>query len=81
MKEEFKVLKSDEVRIQGLHGDEQKKYAALTEQLVNISAQLTSQEEALKEVQNELQLQKERRDMFMSFVDGEMNKVDICKLL
>jgi hypothetical protein len=42
---------------------------------------LTSREEALKEVQNELQLQKERSDMFMSFVDGESNKVDICKLL
>jgi hypothetical protein len=35
----------------------------------------------LKEVQNELQLQKERSDMFMSFVDGETNKVDICKIL
>jgi hypothetical protein len=34
-----------------------------------------------KEVQNELQLQKERSDMFMSFVDGETNKVDIRKLL
>jgi hypothetical protein len=29
MKEEFKVLKSSEVQIQGLHGDEQKKYAVL----------------------------------------------------
>jgi hypothetical protein len=29
MKEEFKVLKSSEVQIQGLHGDEQKKCAAL----------------------------------------------------
>jgi hypothetical protein len=35
----------------------------------------------LKEVQNELQLQKERSDMFMSFVDGETNKVDIRKIL
>jgi hypothetical protein len=42
---------------------------------------LTSWEEALKEVQNELQLQKERSDMFMSFVDGKTNKVDICKVL
>jgi hypothetical protein len=42
---------------------------------------LTSQEEALKEVQTELQLQKERSDIFMFFVDGETNKVDICKLL
>jgi hypothetical protein len=42
---------------------------------------LTSREEALKEVQNELQLQKERSDMFMSFVDGETNMVDVCKLL
>jgi hypothetical protein len=81
MKEEFKVLKSSEVRIQGLHGDEQKKYAALVQQLVDVSIQLTSREEALKEVQNELQLQKERNDMFMSFVDGETNKVDIRKLL
>jgi hypothetical protein len=59
MKEEFKVLKSSEVRIQGLHGDEQKKYAALAQQLADIRAQLTSRKEALKEVQNELQLQKE----------------------
>jgi hypothetical protein len=43
--------------------------------------QLTSREEALKEVQNELQLQKERSDMFMSFMDGETNKVDVRKLL
>jgi hypothetical protein len=35
----------------------------------------------LKEVQNELQLQNERSDIFMSFVDGETNKVDIRKLL
>jgi hypothetical protein len=81
MTEEFKVLKSSEVRSQGLHGDEQKKCAALAQQLADVSAQLTSQEEALKEVQNELQLQKERSDMFMSFVDGETNKVDIRKLL
>jgi hypothetical protein len=81
MKEEFKVLKSSEVRIQGLHGDEQKKCAALAQQLADVSAQLTSREEALKEVQNELQLQKERSDMFMSFVDGETNKVDVRKLL
>jgi hypothetical protein len=81
MKEEFKVLKSSEVRIQGLHGDEQKKCAALAQQLADISAQLTSREEALKEVQNEFQLQKEWSDMFMSFVDGETNKVDIRKLL
>jgi hypothetical protein len=81
MKEEFKVLKSSEVRIQGLHRDEQKKCTALAQQLADVSAQLTSWEEALKEVQNELQLQKERSDMFMSFVDGETNKVDIRKLL
>jgi hypothetical protein len=81
MKEEFKVLKSCEVQIQGLHGDEQKKCAALAQQLADVSVQLTSREEALKEVQNELQLQKERSDMFMSFVDGEINKVDIRKLL
>jgi hypothetical protein len=31
MTEEFKVLKSSEVRIQGLHGDEQKKCAALAQ--------------------------------------------------
>jgi hypothetical protein len=81
MKEEFKVLKSSEVRIQRLHGDEQKKCAALAQQLADVSAQLTLREEALKEVQNELQLQKEWSDMFMSFVDGETNKVDIRKLL
>jgi hypothetical protein len=56
MKEEFKMLKSSEVRIQGLHGDEQKKCTALAQQLADVSAQLTSREEALKEVQNELQL-------------------------
>jgi hypothetical protein len=38
MKEEFKVLKSSEVRIQGLHGDEQKKCAALAQQLAEVSA-------------------------------------------
>jgi hypothetical protein len=38
MKEEFKVLKSSEVRIQGLHGDEQKKCATLAQQLVDVSA-------------------------------------------
>jgi hypothetical protein len=52
MKEEFKVLKSSEVRIQGLHGDELKKCAALAQQLANVSAQLTLREDALKEVQN-----------------------------
>jgi hypothetical protein len=81
MTEEFKVLKTSEVRIQGLQGDEQKKCATLAQQLADVSAQLTSREETLKEVQNELQLQKERNDMFMSFVDGETNKVDICKIL
>jgi chromosome segregation ATPase len=81
MKEEFKVLKSSEVRIQGLHRDEQKKYVVLAQQLADVSAQLTSREESLKELQNELQLQKERNDMFMSFVDGETNKMDIHKLL
>jgi hypothetical protein len=81
MKEEFKVFKSSEVQIQGLYGDEQKKCAALVQQLADVSTQLTSREEALKEVQNELQLQKEWSDMFMSFVDGETNKVDIRKLL
>jgi ABC-type phosphate transport system auxiliary subunit len=81
MTEELKVLKSSEVRIQGLHGDEQKKCAALAQQLADVSAQLTSREDALKEVQNELQLQKERSDMFMSFLDGKTNKVDIRKIL
>jgi hypothetical protein len=81
MKEELNVLKSNEVRIQGLYGDEQKKCAALAQQLADVSAQLTSREEALKEVRNELQLQKEWSDMFMSFVDEETNKVDIRKLL
>ena len=56
MKEEFKLFKSSEVQIQGLHGDEQKKCVILAQQLANISAQLTSREEALKKVQNELQL-------------------------
>jgi hypothetical protein len=81
MKEELKVLKSSEVRIQGLHGDEQKKCVVLAQQLADVSVQLTSREEALKEVQNELQLQKEWSDMFMSFVNGETNKVDIRKFL
>ena len=57
------------------------KCAVLTQQLADISAQLTSREEALKEVQNKLQLQRERNDMYMSFMDGKTNKVDICKLL
>jgi hypothetical protein len=81
MMEEFKVLKGSEAQIQGLHGDEQKKCAALVQQLADISAELTLWEDALKEVQNELQLQKERNDMFVSFVDGETNKVDIRKVL
>jgi hypothetical protein len=38
MKEEFKVLKSSEVRIQRLHEDEQKKCTALAQQLANVSA-------------------------------------------
>jgi hypothetical protein len=54
MKEQFKVLKNSEVQIQGLYGDEQKKCTALVQQLADVSAQLTSWEEALKEVQNEL---------------------------
>jgi hypothetical protein len=61
--------------------DEQKKCVALAQELADVSAQLTSWEEALKEVLKELQLQKERSDMFMSFVDGETNKVDIRKIL
>jgi hypothetical protein len=43
--------------------------------------QLTLQDEALKEVQKDLQVQKERSEMFMSFVDEETNKVYICKVL
>jgi hypothetical protein len=38
MKEELKVLKSSEVRIEGLYGDEQKKCAALAQQLAEVSA-------------------------------------------
>jgi hypothetical protein len=38
MKEEFKVLKRSEVRIQGLHGVEQKKCATLAQQLADVSA-------------------------------------------
>ena len=37
MEEEFKVLKSSEVRIQGLHGDEHKKCATLVQQLADVS--------------------------------------------
>ena len=77
----MEVLKSSEVRIQGLHWDEQKKYAILAQQLVDVSAQLASREQALKEIRYKLQLQKERSDMYMSIVDGETNKVDIRKLL
>jgi hypothetical protein len=50
MMEEFKVLKSSEVQIQGFHRDEQKKCAALAQQLADVTVQLTSREEALKEV-------------------------------
>jgi DNA repair exonuclease SbcCD ATPase subunit len=39
-----------------LYGDEQENRAALAQQLADVTAQLTSLEEALKEVQNELQL-------------------------
>ena len=50
MKEEFKMLKSSEVQIQGLYGDEQKKCAVLAQQLADVSAQLALREQALKEV-------------------------------
>jgi hypothetical protein len=43
--------------------------------------QLTVWDEALKEVKNELQVQKERSEIFMSFMDGEINKVDIQRVL
>ena len=49
MEKEFKVLKSNEVQIQGLHGDEQKKCATLAQQLADVSAQLVLWEHALKE--------------------------------
>ena len=81
MEKEFEVLRSSEIQIQGLHRDEQKKCVALTQQLADVSAQLASREQVVKEVRNELQLQKERSDMFMSFVDGVTNKVDIRKFL
>ena len=81
MEEEFEVLKSSEVWIQELHRDEQKKCVALAQQLADISTQLVSWEQALKEVRHELQLQKEWSHMFMSIVGGETNKVDIYKLL
>ena len=38
MKEESKVLKNNEIRIRGLHRNEQKKYIALAQQLANVSA-------------------------------------------
>ena len=38
MKEKFKVLKSSEVQIQGLYGDEQKKCVPLIQQLTDVSA-------------------------------------------
>jgi hypothetical protein len=47
----------------------------------DFTVQLTLQDEALKEVQKDLQVQKERSEMFMSFVDEETNKVDIRKVL
>jgi hypothetical protein len=75
------MLKSSEVQIQRLHGDEKNKCIALAEQLVIVNAQLTLHDEALKEVQNELQVQKERSDKFMSFVDKKTNKMDICKVV
>jgi hypothetical protein len=70
LKEKFEMLKSSEVQIQRLHGDEKNKCIALAEQLVIV-----------KEVQNELQVQKERSDKFMSFVDKKTNKMDICKVV
>ena len=81
MEEEFEVLKSSDVQIQGLYGDEQKKCAALAQQLVDVSAQLASREQALREIRHELQVQKEQNDMVMSIVNGETNKVDVPKLL
>jgi hypothetical protein len=81
LKEEFEVLKSNEVQIQRLHGDEQKKCVALAQHLADVSAQLTLWDEALKEVQNELQLQKEQSGIFKSFLGGKTNKVDIRKVI
>lgn len=75
------MLKNSEVQIQRLHGDEKNKCTALAEQLVIVNTQLTLQDEALKEVQNELQVQKEQSDKFMSFVNKETNKIDICKVV
>jgi hypothetical protein len=37
-------------------------------------------DEALKEVQSELQVQKKWNDMFMFLLDREMNKVDIRRI-
>jgi len=81
MEGELEVLKNSEVRIQGLHADEQKKCAILAQQLADVTTQLASRERALEEVRNQLQLQRKRNDMFLSVVDGESNKVDTRKLL
>jgi hypothetical protein len=75
------VFKRNEDKLQGLHNNDQKKCAALIQQLANVTTQLMVWDEALKEVQNELQVQKQQSEMFMSFVDGESNKVDIRKVL
>jgi hypothetical protein len=56
LKEEFEVLKKNEEQLQGLHSDDQKKCVALAQQLTDVTTQLMLQDEALKEVQNELQV-------------------------
>jgi hypothetical protein len=56
VKEEFEVFESNKVQIQQLHGDEQEKCVVLAEQLADVSTQLMLRDEALKEVQNELQM-------------------------
>jgi hypothetical protein len=54
IKKEFEVLKRSKEQLQGLYNDDQKKCAALAQQLANVTMQLTIRDEALKEVQNEL---------------------------
>ena len=71
------MLKRNEEQLQGLYSNDKKKCDALTQQLANVTTQLTIRDEALNEVQNKLQVQKQQNKMFMFFVDRESNKVDI----
>jgi chromosome segregation ATPase len=81
LQEELEVLQRREEQLERLHAAEKNKCATLAQELADVTMELTLWDEALKEIQKDLQVQKEHSEMFMSFVDDETKKVDIHKLL